>query len=270
MSLSRKIIDVHAHAYPDALAHKAMDGLCKVNSGTVPAADGTIAGLIHAMDRGGIAACCMLPIATRPKQAASILKWVSGLLEQYTSRIIPFGSVHPFSDNFEKELEGFKKAGIKGIKLHPMYQDFAADDRRAFPVYEALQAMGFIVLFHAGYDIAYPESRNASADKFVVIMDNFPKMKIIAAHMGGWKKYREVRDILCGRKIWMDTSFINEIPSPLRKEIFSSHDMEKFLFGTDCPWAYPENLSALIESFPELSENDKEKIFHINAEKLLH
>lgn len=261
-----KIIDVHAHAYPDSLAPKAMAGLCAVNKSAVPATDGTVSGLLKAMDRGGVYASFVLPIATKPKQAPSILKWVKSFASE---RLIPFGSVHPFSENFEHDLDAFRSAGIKGIKLHPMYQDFCVDDRKVFPLYEALSGMDFTVLFHAGYDIAFPESRNASADKFVKVMDNFPKLRIVAAHMGGWKRYCEVRELLCGRDIWFDTSFINEIPETLRKDIFASHDMEKFLFGTDCPWAYAEDMAALLRSLPELNAESIENIFHKNAEKLL-
>ncbi len=262
-----KIIDVHTHAYPDALAPKAMAGLCAVNRDVEPATDGTASGLLEAMDRGGVSVSFVLPIATKPKQAPSILKWIRSFSSE---RLIPFGSVHPFSENFEQELEAFRSAGIKGIKLHPMYQDFSVDDRSVFPVYEALSDMNFTVIFHAGYDIAFPESMNASADKFVTVMENFPELRIIAAHMGGWKRYREVRELLCGRDIWFDTSFINEIPEGLRREIFASHDMEKFLFGTDCPWARAEYMAALLESFPELSAESREKIFYRNAERLLN
>lgn len=227
-----KIIDVHTHAYPDALSGRAMAGLQKANPTAIPSTDGTVSGLIEAMDSGGVSSAWVLPIATKPRQAPSILKWICSIR---SDRIMPFGSVHPESENIVAELRAFKEAGVKGIKLHPMYQNFAANDHKAFPLYEELSSMGFLVMFHAGWDVGFPESQNASADKFAEVLNNFPKMKVILAHMGGWRRNRDVRQHLCGRQVWFDTSFIEEIPSDERRELFNSHGTDLFLFGTDCP-----------------------------------
>ena len=261
-----KITDVHAHAYPDALAAKAMSVLCKANPSAVPASDGTISGLLSAMDGGGITQSWVMPIATKPHQAASILKWVC----QFKSgRLLPFASVHPKSENFAQELKAIKDSEIKGIKLHPMYQNFAADDPEIFPLYEEISSLGFITMFHAGWDIGFPESRNASADKFAKVLQNFPKMKIILAHMGGWRREHDTLQWLCGKNVWFDTSFIEEIPPEERRKMFNAHGTDKFLFGTDCPWAFPGKSVFFIQNIPELSCIEKEKIFFKNAESLI-
>lgn len=261
-----KIIDVHTHAYPDVLAAKAMAGLCKANPTAVPSTDGTLKGLLSVMDGDGIAQSWVLPIATKPHQAESILKWICSFRSE---RLLPFASVHPKSENFVQELRSARDAGIKGIKLHPMYQDFAADDPNVFPLYEEISSLGFIAMFHAGWDVGFPQSRNASADKFAKVLQDFPKMRMILAHMGGWRREHDTLQWLCGKDVWFDTSFIEEIPPEERKRMFKKHGTDKFLFGTDCPWAMPGRCVRFVEEMPELSSDDKEKIFFRNAEKLI-
>ena len=261
-----KIIDVHAHAYPDVLAAKAMAGLCKANPSATPSTDGTIKGLLSAMSAGGIDVSWVLPIATKPHHAESILKWICSFRG---GKLMPFASVHPRSENFVRELREIKAAGIKGIKLHPMYQNFAADDPSVFPLYEEISSSGFITMFHAGWDVGFPESRNASADKFAKVLKNFPEMKIILAHMGGWRREHDTLQWVCGKKVWFDTSFIEEIPPEERKKMFNAHGTDKFLFGTDCPWAFSGECVKFIDNMPELSSSDKEKIFFKNAEALI-
>jgi predicted TIM-barrel fold metal-dependent hydrolase len=53
------------------------------------------------------------------------------------SRFIPLCSFHPDMDYGEavKELERVKKAGAKGIKLHPDFQHFPIDREDIFPYY---------------------------------------------------------------------------------------------------------------------------------------
>jgi len=62
---------------------------------------------------------------------------------------------------------------------------------------------------------------------------------------------------------------IGWMPDDKVKELILKHPEDYILFGTDSPWADQgqeiENVKKL-----NLPEQLKEKIFHINAEKLLH
>ena len=48
------------------------------------------------------------------------------------------------------ELERLKENGIKGVKLHPDYQDFYADDEKMLPIYEKIGSLNMITVFHCG------------------------------------------------------------------------------------------------------------------------
>lgn len=260
-----RIIDVHTHAFPDALAGRTMDGLVKCSGPYKPYTDGTVGGLLASMDEAGVYASFILNIATKPKQAGAIRGWAKEIASE---RILPLGSVHPESGDWQSELAAFKADGIKGVKLHPMYQAFAVDERRMFPVYEAIAAAGMFVIFHAGVDIAFPGSRNSSVDKIRRVINNFPSLKIIAAHFGGWKEWTEVYEHLCGQDVFIETSFIHEVDGALRDKILLGHDRNRFLFGTDCPWGSQKEQVQVIRELKAIDEGFKEKIFCGNVKYL--
>jgi len=85
------IIDFHAHAFPDALAERAIAHLEK--EGNAKAfLDGKVSSLLASMDSAGIERAVVCSIATKPEQFAPILKWSREIASQ---RIIPLPSVHP-------------------------------------------------------------------------------------------------------------------------------------------------------------------------------
>ncbi len=125
------VIDFHAHAFPDELAPRAVGG---INAGLAEeehaVIDGTVGALLVSMDRAGIGRAVLWSIATKPTQVEPIIRWS---LSVASERIIPLGSVHPDAADPAADVAKVAAAGLKGIKLHPMYQGFAADEGRAGP-----------------------------------------------------------------------------------------------------------------------------------------
>ena len=261
-----KIVDVHTHAFPDNLAGKALASLQKAVEPYKPFTNGTVRGLLVSMDEAEIYSSFLLNIATKPEQAVSIRKWAQ---EIASDRIIPLGSIHPDSAGWQEELDNFNKDGIKGIKFQPMYQKFSIDEKRMFPIYEYIAMSGMFIIFHSGEDIAFPGNTQSSVDKIGNILNNIPKLKIIAAHFGGWRSWSLVLEHLCGKDIFLETSFINEVDDKLRRKILSSHDRQRFLFGTDSPWSSQKTQVEFIKNLPELDESFKEQILGKNVNLLL-
>lgn len=92
-----------------------------------------------------------------------------------------FGSVHPDAEDWPEALQYIKNAGLRGIKMHPDYQDFFIDDKRLFPIYDAIAALELPVTFHAGWDPLSPDCVHASPAAIKRVAKLFPKLKIIAA-----------------------------------------------------------------------------------------
>jgi predicted TIM-barrel fold metal-dependent hydrolase len=262
------VIDFHAHAFPDALAPRAIE---KLNSG-IPehgwaVLDGTVDGLLRSMDDAGIDCSVICSIATTPKQVEPVLRWS---LEIASDRIIPFGSVHPEGREPASEVRRIRDAGLKGIKLHAMYQQFIVDEPRMWPVYEAACEAGLILVLHAGRDVAFDNDRNSAAPcRTRRVQDAFPDLKIVAAHMGGWKMWDEVADSLAGSSVYLETSYSFGIGADIAmRKLITKHPLERILFGTDSPWvSQKDTVRHVRAAFPRAADQDR--VFHRNAATLL-
>ncbi|MCL2670312.1 MAG: amidohydrolase, partial [Syntrophaceae bacterium] len=140
------MIDFHVHAFPDSLAPRAMSALTD-HGGADPCSDGTIADLERILERSGVDYGVLLSIATNGSQMRNVNDFA--ISQNGGGRVIAFGSVYPFAAGALEELDRIAGAGLKGIKLHPDYQDFFVDDERLFPLYEKVSELGLILVFHA-------------------------------------------------------------------------------------------------------------------------
>ncbi len=259
------IIDVHAHAFPDSLAPKAMSSLTNASGDYRPFGDGTVASLLSGMDAAGIDRAFIANIATRPAQVGSILEWS---LEARSDRVLPLASAHPESPAFAEEIARFREAGFSGVKLHPQYQNFNLDDARVLPFFRELEKSGMFVLLHAGFDIAYPGADNAAPTRMRALLDRVPDLEVIAAHLGGWNDWEAVERDLAGAKCLFDTSFIAHVEPRLRDRIIDRHGADRIVFGSDFPWQPLAPQLDLVRSLP-LPAADIEKILGGNAAALL-
>jgi len=79
---------------------------------------------------------------------------------------------------------------VKGFKFHPTMQGFFANDRMAYPLYEALQEEGCIALFHTGQTGVGSGMPGGNGMRLKysnpMYMDDvavdFPDLKIVLAH----------------------------------------------------------------------------------------
>ncbi|HID56403.1 TPA: amidohydrolase, partial [Candidatus Poribacteria bacterium] len=175
------VLDFHVHAFPDELAPRAMEQLSR-RSNLIPSYDGTISGLRRSMMEAGISASVIQPVATKPSQVRSINDWVLSLK---SDRLIPFGAIHPDLERPWEELKRIKALGIRGVKIHGDYQEAFIDEERYMPIYEAMEDLGMILLLHAGVDIGLPPPVRATPERILRVHESFPRLRTVAAHMGG-------------------------------------------------------------------------------------
>ncbi len=262
------VIDFHAHAFPDELAPRAVGG---INAGLAEAdravLDGTVGGLLASMDRAGIRRAVLWSVATKPTQAGPIIRWSRQVAGE---RIIPFASVHPDAPDPAADVAEVAAAGLKGIKLHPMYQGFAADERRAWPIYGAAQEAGLILGFHAGGDLSFPlDDDRASPTRILRVHRAFPRLRIVAAHLGGWQMWDEVARTLAGTDVYLETSytFCSATEEQIER-VLERHAPERVLFGSDSPWRdQVEALERTRAAFPD--PDLRALVLEGNAERLL-
>lgn len=261
------IIDIHTHCFPDELAPRAMEVLCH-NCNVTPVLDGTCARLLASMRNAGVDRSAIMPIATKPAQARGINRWAAEMNAK-NPELICFGSIHPAQEDWREEIDRLVADGIKGIKLHPDYQQFFVDDPALTPLYHALADAGLIVLYHAGIDIGLPPPVHCPPDRLARVLDTAPDLTVIAAHMGGYKCWEDVRRLLVGRSIYFDTSYtIQDLGAEPMTELIKAHGADKILFGTDSPWTDQAEQIAMVRSL-DLTQAEIEAILGGNATRLL-
>ena len=259
------IIDFHAHLFPDSLAFRTIPHLQRI-CGLPPTSDGTRDTLLARMEQWGVDLAVVQHIATKPHQQQTINDFAASLQGE---KLRCFGTVHPDSPEPEKEVERIHRLGLKGVKLHPDYQGFFADDPKADPIYEACRALGLPVLFHAGWDYISPEVSHGSPKAIAAVLDRFPGLTIIAAHLGGMARCKEAKEYLIGRPVYIDTSMAWNFASPEEaKRILLHHDPQRILYGSDCPWGSLEKDRPYLDALG-LPEDLMEKIWFKNALALL-
>lgn len=226
--------------------------------------DGTIAGLLAAMERSGVYRALVAPVATKPSQVVGINDWMASLGEP---RIEPFGAMHPDFPDPAAEMERIAALGIRGIKLHSQHQGFTPADPRMMPIYEAATALGMIVLFHAGGYVARHDTEARPAE-LAAVLDKNPDLTCIMAHMGGYQQWDEVRRHLCGRDVYLDTAYVpRNLPDGELLSLTRDHGIDRVLFGTDGPWTDAAAETAYLRGIG-FTEAELEAICHGNAERL--
>lgn len=260
-----RIIDFHAHAFPDAIAERTMRYL--EEEGNIKAAlDGRVASLVDSMDRTGIAAAVIANIATKPEQFNSILNWSKSIA---SDRIIPFPSVHPADPDPVGKIEQIAEAGFKGIKLHPYYQDFTVDEPRVFPIYQAVRDSNLVLLLHTGFDLAYDRIRIVDPVRIIRVVDAFPDLKLVTSHLCAWEDWDEARIHMLGKPIYTDISYsIQFMPPEKARELLQLHSPDYIVFGTDSPWSDQKKTLDYVRNLG-FGEDWERCVLSDNAHKLL-
>lgn len=259
---SLKIIDSHAHVFPSVVAEKASDNIGDFYHMPMRY-DGKVSTLLSLGEKYGIDQFMIQSVATVPSQVKSINSFIARAANKYPDKLIGFASMHAEYPHIEKEVERIFSLGLKGIKIHPDFQKFNIDDKKAFQIYEMIEGR-LPILIHTG-DYRYEYSK---PERILRVIQRFPKLDIICAHFGGWSEW-EKATALAGQRIWVDTSSSLYALTPRRvREFIDLFGVDRVLFGSDYPMWNPGNELQLLSKV-ELSDEEKEKILHKNLELLL-
>lgn len=266
-------IDFHTHAFSDAIAEKAIakleNTLIKAGySNEVPAVTrGTVGEITEGLRKWGIDKAVILMIATKPSQQKTINDWAKSV---QSDCIYCFGSVHPDAEDALDELERIKKLGLYGVKLHPDYQNFFADEEKLLPIYRKCAELNLPLVLHAGVDAMSADCIHSTPKMGAAIIDAVPELRLILAHLGGNECWDDVEKYLVGKNVYLDMAYLDgNITDEQALRIFRNHGTDKILFASDCPWHAPDREKAMLERLP-LTEEEKERISHKNAEKILN
>lgn len=229
------IIDSHAHVWPDQIAKLALTA--NQLPDLVARGDGTVGGLSGDMERSGVDVSCCLGIANQARHVEAVNRFVGGLADESH---IPFGTVHvdlPVADN----LESLRRHGVSAVKIHPLFQGFALDDPRLWEIFEAF-GEEIAVITHVG-EGSTPEANRLSNPAMIRdIARQFPRLRLIACHFGGYKLLDDAEELLRDVDVVLETSWPPSLatlrPERVRR-LIENHGAERVVFGSDWPMCSP-------------------------------
>ncbi len=253
------VVDAHAHIFPDKIAERATEGISHFYD--LPMShQGSIHELFESGDRAGIDGYLVCSTATQPAQAEAINNYILSVCTEYP-QCIGFAALHPDSETLVSEFEKILKLPFKGIKLHPDFQEFDLDDKRVYPMYEMIEDSGLPILMHMG-----DATRTFSTpDRLAKVLDNFPRLRIIAAHLGGYRRWEAAAEILkLSDRLRFDTSScLDFMPAEEAVRLIRKHGAENCFFGVDFPmWDHSEELERFFNM--NLTDNENRRILSEN------
>lgn len=258
-----RIIDVHAHIFPDHLAKKASSSIGRFY-GMHMDCDGSVAELLKSGNATGDSWHYVVhSSATKPDQVRTINDFIAeeaALHDEFTG----FGTIHPGYDDIEGELDRIVTLGLKGLKLHPDLQGFAMDCPQADPIYRAARERHLPILMHMGDE----KRDDSSPRRLLAVLERFPGIIVIAAHLGGYRDWKDAR-LLADAPVYLDTSSTLFALSPETAiDLIRKHGTDRVVFGTDYPMWNHAGEMARFDRLP-LTAEERGKILRENAAALL-
>lgn len=192
---------------------------------------------------------------------------VMNAVKGHPERLVGFASTSPMFK--EESLYAFKKsikAGMKGLKLFPMYHGYnLGDSTTHFLIEEAVRSgVPVMIPLRLSMNYSFPA---VEISEIHGLLDNFQDGHFILGGVGHFefrpavslmKKYDNVLFETSCLSIWKGIE-------TLVKELGA----DRILFGTGMPIQYPGAGLAKMEG-AEISQEDKALIFGKNAQKLLN
>ena len=280
------VFDIHTHTFPDSIARSTIEKLQSL-SHTRPFSDGTQAGLAASMAAAGVDGSLVLPVATNTRQVVHVNDSSARLNDLGPETgIWSFGCMHPDFDGWREELARIAGLGLRGIKLHPVYQGVDFDDPRYLRILDRCGELGLIVLTHAGADVGFPGLVHCSPEMILRAVRQVGPVHLILAHMGGWRNWDQVEALLPETNVYLDTAFSLGDITPLGDGYYGPSDLpllreaqfirmvrafgaRRVLFGTDSPWTGQREELARLRALP-LTREELDDILGGNAQRLLH
>jgi uncharacterized protein len=262
-------VDVHTHVWPERIAPAVLDAL--VNQLGIPAiAQNTVESLKSHMRASGTDKSVVLGVVQRADQVIRANDWLMGIQDDM---LVPFGAMHPDLEDKAAEVRRLRENGIKGIKLHPMMNHFYPDDPRMFPVYEEM-ADDMVLEIHSGSlpHTGCGDTVYSPPQRIMNVVRQFPRLKVMALHLGGFYMLDEAERELIGRdNVFIDTTWppsLKEVAAQTLSAIINKHGPDKVCFGTDFPLASQVNDARYLLEMP-ISSRDQERILGENARELI-
>jgi predicted TIM-barrel fold metal-dependent hydrolase len=205
-----------------------------------------VSGLTQDMADSGVQVSCCLAIANEARHVDSVNRFVAGLADDTH---VPFGTAH-VELSVEENLASLERHGVRAVKIHPLFQKYALDDPRLWEIFEAFGS-DYAVITHVG-EGGDAFTNSLSSPKMIRdITKQFPALRLMACHFGGYKILDDAEEMLAGADVVLETSWPPSLATlrPERvRDLIRKHGAERIVFGSDWPMTSPAEEIRAIEA----------------------
>ena len=197
---------------------------------------------------------------------------------EHSDVLIPFGSVDPWDAHaVQRARRLVTEYGVRGFKFHPSLQAFEPNDRQFYPLYETLQELGVVALFHTGQTgigAGLPGGRGIKtrySDPMLLddVAADFPGLDIIMAHPSVPWVDAQISIATHKSNVHIDLSGWSPKYFPPQLVHAAGRMLKhKVLFGSDYPVLSPDRWMTAFDKL-DIAEDVRPLIFKENALRLL-
>ena len=268
--MASRIIDAHAHIYPEKIASRAVSAIGQFYGVEQSmAGKGSAADLLAVTERSAITHFIVHSVATSARSVPTINTFLAEHAAAHPE-FIGFGTMHPDvpPEEMEAEVERALALGLRGFKLHPDTQQTNMDDPRLMTFYEIIAGRAPLVVHTGDYRHDYSSPR-----RLVRILRAFPDLTVDAAHLGGWSIYERGYDIIHEppaiphpERLFVDASSSFVFTGHRRmRELIRMWGADRVMFGSDYPmWDPAAELDEMLHC--DLSDDELDLVLCRNAE----
>ena len=205
--------------------------------------------------------------------------YVAGMRDRHDCIIQAWGALEPGlgEEAIDEARHAVNDLNMIGFHFHPIMQHIRVNDKRCYPLWEEISALGVPVMIDVGMTgmgAGMPgglgaKTRDAHPAYIDELAADFPELTIIMAHPGSpWVDETTAVALHKGNVYWEMSGWAPKyLPDSLKKDI-RSRLSDKVMFGSDYPSIAYERL---FREWDEIGYSSSllEKFFHKNAEDLL-
>jgi predicted TIM-barrel fold metal-dependent hydrolase len=244
-------IDIHTHVEVDGHGHNAYDDELVDATRSYFRMGDTAAATVdeladHYRRRNAVAVVFTIDAETATGHAPNSVEDLIAGCVRNNDVLIPFGTVDPLQvDRAVQRVREQVELGVKGFKFHPSMQAFEPNERRFYPIYDAIAGAGLPALFHTGQTgigSGLPGGHGIKlrySDPMLLddVAADFPDLTIVMAHPAVPWVDAQIAIAAHKSNVYLDLSgyspkyFPPQLVRALGRQLST-----KALFGTDYPY----------------------------------